>query len=455
MAFTPTAAPRRRGTDLPRRRPAPAAAVVAAAAAAGLGGVLYMGVAAESAGALAAPGGVATFLGQLAGLSGTYLLLLMVVLVARIPVLERHVGLDRLLRWHRLLGQWPVYLIAAHVLLVTTGYARTGRTGVIRQFEVLLESYPDVLAALVAFALIVTTVLVSIRRIRRSMRYETWWSIHLYLYLALALAYAHQIADGQSFVTHPLDRWVWAALWASTAGTVAVYRLGVPVIRSLRHGLRVVSVSEEAPGVVSVVCRGRQLENLGVEGGQFFQWRFLAAGHWWSAHPYSLSALPRRNLLRFTVKDQGDHSSRLASMPAGTRVLIEGPYGTFTRHASSRRRVLLVGAGVGVTPVRALLEHLPSGTDVVLLLRVSKEEDLLFRAEFEALVSRRRGKMLVLAGSRQRWPLHPDQLAQLVPDLAAREVYVCSPEPLARRVVASARALGVPDDAVHFEQFKF
>src|SRR6202034_2767400 len=101
----------------------------------------------ETSGALAADGGWTTFFGRLAGLTGTYLLLIMLLLVARIPLIERAAGHDRLVKWHRNLGQWPVYLLVLHASLITVGYAEADHAGIIHQAWTLVDTYPDVLMA--------------------------------------------------------------------------------------------------------------------------------------------------------------------------------------------------------------------------------------------------------------------------------------------------------------------
>ncbi len=90
------------------------------------------------------------------------------------------------------------------------------------------------------------------------------------------------------------------------------FRILAPVRLNLRHRLRVDSVHREAPGVYSVVVRGRRLDELGARPGQFLRWRFLAEGMRWTSTPYSLSAPPRPDLLRITVKALGDHSAALS-----------------------------------------------------------------------------------------------------------------------------------------------
>jgi ferredoxin-NADP reductase len=295
----------------------------------------------------------------------------------------------------------------------------------------------------------------SVRIARKRLKYETWWVVHLYTYLALALAFAHQIATGASFVGHPLARAIWATTWAFTAGLVIIYRFVLPLARNLRHQVRIERVREEAPGVYSIVCRGRRLDRLAVSGGQFFQWRFLARGLWWQAHPYSLSALPRPPLMRVTIKAVGDHSRAIARLRPGTRVLIEGPYGAFTHHAQSTDRVALIAAGVGITPVRAMLEDLPASVDVAVVVRASSPEDLVHRDEVATLVDRRGGQAYAVLGPRRTARFDARALGRLIPDLARRDVYVCGPSGFSEGVVSAALALGVPRDRIHHEAFAF
>jgi predicted ferric reductase len=251
-----------------------------------------LSITAESWAQLHAAGGLAMFLGSAAGLAGTYLALVMVLLVSRVPAIEHVLGHDGLLRWHRRLAPWPISLILAHVLLLTIAYAQAAHQGVWREVGTLVRTFPDVLEATIGFALMMAIGVVSIRAIRSRIRRERWWAFHLFMYLALALSFAHVIVLGPSFVGHPLTRLLWGLLWLATAGLVIAYRFGLPIVRSLRHRLEVVEVREEAPGVVSVICEGRRLDRLAVSGGQFFEWRFLAPGMWWQAHPFSLSARP-------------------------------------------------------------------------------------------------------------------------------------------------------------------
>ena len=316
--------------------PRPALARTAlVAAGAGLGATTALTFTAETASQFTAAGGQATFVGSLTGMTGTYLALMMVLLVSRIPAIERVLGQDGLLRWHRRLAPWPISLLVAHAVFITVGYAQAARSGLGHQIGILLTRYPDVLIATIGLGLMCLIGVISLRAIRSRLRRETWWLVHLYMYLALALSFAHAIVLGPSFVGHPLTRAVWSLAWAGTAGLVIAYRFGLPVVRSMRHRLVVEQVRPEGPGVVSVICSGRNLDKLAVDGGQFMLWRFLSQGPM-VAGPPVLPVCPPAAALPAADRQGGGRSLglRWPACARGRRSWLRGPTG---RSPATRR----------------------------------------------------------------------------------------------------------------------
>jgi predicted ferric reductase len=406
---------------------------------------------------LGGPGAFLTELGRWTALVGTYGALLILVLVARVPLLERAVGLPRLMTWHRVLGPLVLVLVAAHVVLVTAGYAASEATSYLAQTWIFVSTYPWLLPASVALVLMLVGGITSWRVARRRMKYETWWVTHLYFYLAIAFAYLHQVLYGQQFVDHGWARGFWIGLYLVTLAVLLVFRVGIPVWRSLRMDLRVYGVVQESPDTVSVWLQGRGVDHLQLKGGQFFGFRFLTRDGWWQSHPYSVSAGRTDRFIRLTVKDLGDHSRSLATIKPGTRVVVEGPYGTFTADDRRTDHVVLVGGGVGAAPVRAIVDDLPPEVQIDFLFRAHRTDGLVLRKELEKLADRRPGRMRIryLVGSRRNYPINARTLSTLVPGIAAADVYVCGPIALVEAVRDACAVLGMPDERVHDEAFSF
>jgi predicted ferric reductase len=400
--------------------------------------------------------------GRLTGLVASVLLLAQVLLMARVPVLESAYGQDRAARLHRLVGLTSFDLMVAHVVLITWGYA----FGKLAQTPATLWDLtwhdPGMLLAVGGTVFLCLVVVSSIKASRRRLRYESWHLLHLYAYLGVGLALPHQLWTGQQFVSSTSRTMFWWTAWAVAAGVVLVWRVGVPVVRNLRHGLRVTSVVQEAPGVASVYVTGRRVDKLPVEAGQFFGWRFLAGPGWTRAHPYSLSAAPDGHSLRITVQAVGDGSRELTALRPGTRALVEGPYGRLSDRARTQRKVALIGAGVGITPLRALAEGLAYAPGEAVLLQRYAEVPL-FVGELQTLAAERGLSVLHLPGHRRgpgSWlgagMGQVDDLGALrwwVPDIAERDVYVCGPEAWTDLVRATLTAAGLPEDRLHLETF--
>lgn len=394
---------------------------------------------------------------RFAALIGTYFALLGILLVSRIPWVERGVGHDRLITWHRKLGPWSLYLIGLHVLLITVGYASQFQEQVISEFWSILTTFSWMWAALAGFIFMITAGVTSYKKARAKLSYEAWWTIHVSTYLAIALSFMHQILNGPMFISHPLNKAFWIFLYSAMVFCIVYWRIALPTYRSFRHGLKVEKIVVEGPNMVSIIMRGRDLDKLGAQGGQFFGWRFIAKGHALASHPYSLSASPTAHYLRITVKDLGDHSRSMADLKPGTRVFMEGPYGAFTAGRASRKHVVLVGGGVGITPIRALMEEFRAGVQLDVIFRASNAEDLVLREEMDYLAAKSEGSIRIhyLVGSRKIHPMDAKSLEALVPRFADSDIYICGPSPLVEAVRTAAKELGVPKNRFHDEAFAF
>ena len=409
---------------------------------------------------LTTPASLLTAGGQLTALLGTYVALLQLVLMSRSPFLDQVVGPDRLAWLHRWLGFACAWLIVGHVGLTTAGYALSEGRSLVDQGLAFLLTYPFVMLAGAGLSLFLLVAVSSLRAARRRTSYETWFGLHLYAYLAIALAFAHQLAVGADFVDDPVAVAFWVSLYVATAILVLAYRVGQPVAMTLRHRFEVANVVEEARGIVSIYVTGRELDRLAVRAGQYFNLRLLTADGWWRAHPFSLSASPNGRFLRFTVKDLGDWSGgRLQHVPLGTRILLEGPYGVLTSARRTRQRVLMVAGGVGITPLRALLEALPAQPgDLTLVYRARGPEEVIFREELDAIARLRGATVHYVVGRRGSpavgpEPLGPEALARCAPDVRDRDVYLCGPRSMMDATERSLRSLGVPGSQIHVERF--
>ncbi len=402
-------------------------------------------------------GSVATMsaVGQLSGLVAALAALGGLVLSSRPRAMERRFGQDQLLASHRWFGITTVLALTLHAVADTWAWgASTG--GFISGLIDLLSQREWMVAALVATALMLVIGLSSWRRLRQLLPYETWYFIHLTGYLAVLLGFGHQLTLGTDFVSDRLAFWWWTALASGVAALVIWSRVG-DVVRSLTLRFHVTAVSREANQIGSIHVSGTGLRRLRVAGGQYFGVRMLTRDLWWQSHPLSVSAAPSTAGLRFTIKELGDDSTRLLSVPVGTRLMLEGPYGRFTAERAAGAPVVLVAGGVGITPIRAILEDCDPSQRPMVIVRVRDADDVAHRVELERLVELRNGSLHVLAGRREWFTRHdPFAAASLrawVPDLNARHVFVCGPASLEAAVVKGMRAAGVPTSHIHRERF--
>ena len=390
-------------------------------------------------------------LGRLTGLYAALIMAFQLVLVARLPWLDRRIGMDRLTSWHRWTGFGILWTLLAHVVFIAFGYAEGTDVGPIGEIVDLAETTEGVLRAVVAFFLILVVGAVSARYARRRLAYETWHFIHLYTYVAVVLAFTHQVAVGTTFASSSVATGYWYGVWSVALGSVVLGRAVLPLWRNWRHQFRVTAVVPENDNVVSIYISGKDLDQLPARAGQFFLWRFLTADRWWQANPFSLSAAPDGRTLRLTAKAAGEGSAALRHVKVGTRVFAEGPYGAFTALHRTRPESVLIAGGVGVTPIRALLEEIQG--HAVVIYRVGSDQAAVLYDELRDLALAKDAELHLVTGPPVPDKLAAAELARLVPDIAERDVFLCGPPPMMNAVLGSLRELNVPKAQTHFERF--
>jgi len=254
-----------------------------------------------------------------------------------------------------------------------------------------------------------------------------------------------------------------AAGWLTTPLAPDDYLGLLDPLLSARHPAGRVAVRPENRAAATVVIRpGRGW--AGHRPGQYLPVGVEVAGAWhWRT--YSLTSPPGTpdGDLTITVKAEpwGRVSPQLVHRTTPGTVLRLGPaQGEFTLPEPLPRRMLMVTAGSGVTPVMGMLRTLahrrfPAGgaPDVVLLHSAPRPEECLFRSELNELEAGLPWLRVHERHTRAAGRLAPRHIAVLCPDWRERETWACGPAGLLDALVEHWAGAGIAD-RLRVERFR-
>jgi predicted ferric reductase len=410
---------------------------------------------------------LATGLGSIsrwAALVATDLLLIQMLLISRVPWLERLYGHDRTTVAHKKMGKPILYLVIAHFLASLIQYAVQDNKNIIAEAITLITSSNDLLLSFIALAAMIVVVVTSIKIARARISYEAWYLVHLISYVAVIAAVPHEFSTGQDIAGKPLQSAFWIALYVFVAGNLLWFRFATPIILMFKHGFKVIAVKRESTDTASIYVGGRGMSNLSAQAGQFYLVRVMTPSQWWRPHPFSLSATPNSEYVRFTIGDRGDDTGAMLKLKPGTKIMLEGPYGVFTEERRTKEKVTLIAAGIGVPPIRALAESMVANPgDITIVYRTRDNNDAALLLELDKIAKVRGHELKVLDGPRatpNSWlPAGhgniPDyqRLRLIAPQIEESDVFICGPAPWTHSVVKSLLQLGVPESQIHAEEF--
>ena len=409
--------------------------------------------------------------GDLLALAGLVGLAAMVTLGVRVPWVEHVLGLDRVYRLHKVLGVGVVAVFASHALLRTLHYSL--RHGGVWSWSFLFSLSPRDPALLLGHvalaALIVVVGLVLLGRHRVPFRF--WKSVHLLVYPAVVLGFVHAWIKGADELTEPPNLAVFAVL-AAVLLAVFGYRLAYQIGRDRRRTWRVARVERETRDVTSLVLHRPQGPGPFARrrAGQFALIRVWRQGRWGEPHPFTISAPPSSQDLRFTIKAAGRFTSSVPSLEPGTPVLCEGPYGVFTVDLERERELVMISGGVGITPFLSLIRHVAAAapdTRITLICGNRTEDDIVAREELTAASRSLQLKVVHVLSQAPSGPLPPPvhgvsfERGHVTADLLAKHVpsprasfLMCGPPAMQEAVFRALReAHGVPRRSVRRELF--
>lgn len=182
---------------------------------------------------------------------------------------------------------------------------------------------------------------------------------------------------------------------------------------------------------------------------------------------YSLSSAPSDGELRISVKAQGPASRHLHErVQAGDRLQIRAPMGSFTLNKETTRPVVLIGAGVGITPLLSMLRELLAGSArrVHLFQSARTLRQLPFRREIAELshraaqlqvhrtLSRPEPDAVLGRDFEQSGRLDIEAIKARLP-LDDYDFYVCGPGEFTQAIYDGLRGLNIADPRIHAETF--
>jgi len=387
-------------------------------------------------------------LGAFSGLILQLALLLTVFFSSRWSYIEKVLGLDHMLVYHRVAGETAGIALIFHIAFETLNVKLTASWW--DTLTSLTSTTPYMAMATVGSLFLCVIIISSLKWVRRKLTYETWYFLHLLVYAALILSFYHEIKLGIDFSFDAVARNTWIVLNLTIFGFAIISRYQ-NILKNVLFPIRVKEINLISKGImeVKIDCRG-----LKKGAGQFMILRFMTKDLWWQPHPFSISAIEAESI-SFTIKNLGKGTEALGSLQPGVRVIAEGPYGRINRELLGNKKILLIAGGVGVSPIRSLLDSLTASNEPILLYRASERESAPHLEELIQKATERQGRVVPLIGNRESFSIDPFSsrgLQNLVPDLEEREVVLCGPEFMIDKAIISLLRSGVELENIHHER---
>lgn len=398
-------------------------------------------------------------------LVGFSMLLIEFVLSGRFKTVSGGIGIDLTMRFHQLVARTLTVFILVHPFLYTTPIAGRRPWDSGGSLTLGLDA-GTLITGLLAWILLIVLVITSIRRDQLPYRYETWRMCHGLGAMLIALFGAHHAIEAGRYSGRS-DLEIFWYVMVGLAALTLVYVYVYSPWRQSRAPYRVVSVEKAAQRTWEVVVEPVRSDAMNFEAGQFAWLTLGVSSYSIREHPFSMSSCPAdRPRIGFTIKEVGDFTRNIGSIPVGASAYLDGPHGNLTLADRQGEGLAFIAGGVGLAPIMSILRQLRAEGDrrpMVLIYGNRCADQILYGDELTAM---QRDLSLqihhVLSEPEAGWDGAVGRLDQAVLDKLLpsdgrdrRLYFVCGPGPMIDDVERSLGRLGIPTGQIVSEKFSY
>ncbi len=400
-----------------------------------------------------------------AGMLAFSIILLEFALSGRFRVVSGKVGMDVTMRVHQLTARTALIAVILHPFLYQAAWNPPYPWDVYR-LETVTSGIGALWSGMLAYVLLPAFVGLAIVRGQPNYSYETWRLGHGIGALVIAGLILHHTLSAGRYAQDPVLAGVWIALSAlALASFLWIYVAG-PLLQ-FRRPWRVTKTQLIAERIWEVEIAPDGHRGLDYEAGQFV---WLNLGHSPLSvreNPFSISSAPGSGPnIQFLIKELGDLTRSLGSIPQGAPAYIDGPHGNLTVKGRDAAGVALIAGGIGVAPLIGVLRQLTLDHDPrsrVLVYADRTVEQFVHREELEALAKEAETELvLVLDEPPAGWAgetgrIDRAMLGRLFDTPERREwlFLLCGPFPMLTSVEDSLVDIGVQSNRILAEKFDY
>ena len=394
------------------------------------------------------------------GYSGLAMMGLQFGLTARFRHVTEPWGEDVIYHFHRRVSLIAVGLVVVHpLILFAAGSPKLAAP------ESLADVPMGAVFAVLSLGALVTLVVMALWRTRLKISYEFWHITHILLALvAVTGGLLHMVGWG-FYLADPWKRALWIGMTIFWIALLLYVRIVKPLFM-LRKPYRVAEVREEHGDTRTLVMRPEGHAGFRFRPGQFGWLTLWGSPFKITGHPFSFSSSAEAadGRVEMTIRNLGDFTGALRSVPVGQRVYLDGPYGAFTIGNPADMHVLIAG-GIGITPMMSMIRTLADRGDKrpLILLYGSKDwTSVTFREELETLKTRLDLSVVhVLSQPPSGWTGEQGYISaelfkrHLPPRYADHEYFICGPNVMMDAIEAALGEMKVPLSKYHSERYSF